>query len=121
VRPSTLAFTKPLAFTLLRDIVEVGDGRLNRKERGRLAWRTWQDERGACLIRALDEPDRELRPQGHGGSTPRLASGRIAKIIRLEVLARRIEKALCSLVVDVETPPWKSDQRRHAAVERPHT
>jgi hypothetical protein len=82
-----------------------------------LARGTWQDERVAHLIRTLNEPDRQLRPQGYDRSASDLAGGGIATIEHFEILARRVEKALCFPVVDVKTPTGQSDQWRRAADE----
>ena len=94
--------------------------RLNRRQRGRLARRTGQNDRSARLDHTLNQSDRKLRPQGHDGAAPSLTAGRVAKAERLEVLSRRIQEPLCSLTVNVKITPAESDQRCDAAIEGPN-
>ena len=98
------------------DVVE--NGRLNRRYRRRLAWGAWKNERRTNLVGALDKSNRELRPKRSHSPAPCLAGRGIPKAERLEIISWVVEKSLCSLIVDIETPlAWRPEQWRNPTVE----
>ncbi|MEO6111715.1 MAG: hypothetical protein ABIQ24_07790 [Nitrospiraceae bacterium] len=101
---------------LLWDLVE--NSGLNRWQRRGLAWRAWKDERRTGLVGALDESDRELRPERHDSTGPSLDGGGIPKAKRLEIVPGVVQKSLRALIVEIETP-WAGqlEQWRDPSIE----
>ena len=91
---------------------------LNVHEWWRLARRSRQYDRRARLIGALNQPDGELRTQGHDGAAPGLTGRGIAEAVRLKVISGIDEEALRSLIIDIQTSRTdETEKRGHAPVE----
>jgi hypothetical protein len=90
------------------DIVE--NSGLNQWQRRGLAWRAGKDERRTGLVGALDESDRELRPERGHSPAPRLSGRGIPKTKRLKIIPRVVQKPLRALIVDIETP-WARQRK----------
>ncbi len=56
------------------------------------------------LVGALDESDRELRPERGHSPAPCLTGCGIPKAERLEIVPWVVQKSLRALIVDIETP-----------------
>jgi hypothetical protein len=70
------------------------------------------------LVRALNQPDGELRAQRHDRAAPGLARGRIAETKRLKIIPGIVNKPLCPLVIQVQTSRTdKAEERRHSSIK----
>lgn len=84
-----------------RNVVE--NRGLNRWQWRGLARRPGKNGRGASLIRALDQPNRKLRPERGHGPTPCLPCCGIPKAERLEIVSWVVQKSLRALIIEIET------------------
>ncbi len=108
-----------LRLSPLRDIFK--QARLDGRHGSSFTRHGWKDDGGADLIGALNEAYRQLRAKRHDGPAPGLAGGGIPEIVRLKVITKIVNEALCPLGIDIQIAgPRKTEQRRHAAVKRAH-
>src|SRR3989338_4062460 len=109
--------------TSLRDVDEglkvVKDGRLDRRKRSDKAGSRREDRGRPYLVGALDQPDGQLRAEGHHPATVRLTVDQ-AKIERFEIVAEIIHVSLATLAVHVEVArTGQTEERGRSAAESP--